>query len=868
MTPASRVFSRTSAAVVLDRPQVCLRAAAYACRNMVSRRILGAFALAGAVNTCATSSSAESLDGTALVRLLGPHAKDAFAPRGALGMGGLVRLPSGVPAADVGLREIAPGVARLWGEPSAFLSFAAAHPDLRVEVSPPLHLLLDTAAGYIAATAANASGFEGKGVLIGVADTGIDLTHANFRDASGGTRVQWLLDLSSPPIGKHPDLEQKYGSTDANGNVVTGAVWAKADIDALLTPGGIATLPKDEVGHGTLVAACAAGQDPRYRGVAPQAGLLIARITDPGSDSIGNDELLRGVAFLFDLADSMNQPVVVNLSIGTDFGPHDGSLEWEQTLAGHVGPASPGHALVVAAGNSGSIVETPIHQNAHVARGATTRIPVTTLGASQSGGVQIWVAMHPGADLRVGLDAPGGTWISPVGNNGSAGKNTDAFNAAVYNGSQASNGQVPAQSHGAVIVWQGVWPEGTYYVTLSGSGTVDLYLQGTGDASSPGAVGFMDAVRESTINLPATHAGIISVGCTINKPSWQSVDDIPIGLEAPLLDRVGGQPAPNAMARDPVGGEPCWFSSAGPTVTGVPKPEIMAPGAAIIGALSQQALPPLATSVFTTDCPATPKGPTDRCQLIDSTHGVSAGTSFSAPLVAGAVALLFERDPTLTQDEVLAVLQGGAHPLRAAAMFDDQAGAGELDVEGALAAVDRLRSPMLALPARSESWMTLGADVYLADGSTPIAAVVELRTARAASAAPAPADGFAQGRFAAYALVDGSFYGSVPVQRVGPGVWVATAQLPGGLGGSTLTVGATFDGTDVVEPKSLPIATDVWNADYPPSVRGGCAIGAPENARGEGAGALIVGVAAAIARKRAGARPNRWVIASRARGNS
>jgi subtilisin family serine protease len=322
------------------------------------------------------------------------------------------------------------------------------------------------------------------------------------------------------------------------------------------------------------------------------------------------------------------------------------------------------------------------------------------------------------------------------------------------------------------------------------------------------------------------------------------------------------------MPRDLVSGEPCWFYSAGPTVTGLQKPDIMAPGAAIIGPLSQQALPPLVTSVFTTDCPPTASGPTDRCQEIDATHGVSAGTSFSAPLVAGAVALLFEHDPTLTQNDVLQALQGGAHPLRAAGMFDDQAGAGELDVQGALWAVDRLSGQELALPVRADSWMTLGADVYLADGSTPLEAVVELRTAAGGSGAPTPADGFADGRLAAYALVDGSFRSPVPVQRVGPGVWLAIVRLPSGLGGSTLTLGATFDGTDIVAPKSVPIATDMWNASYPAGVRGGCAVGEARQRGREEWFVVLVGVGTVIARKRARSRRvshARFVSPSRAR---
>jgi hypothetical protein len=63
-------------------------------------------------------------DGAALVRLLGARAVDAFSPRGTRGIGALVRLPAGVRASDLGLSEMAPGIARLWGPPADILSFA------------------------------------------------------------------------------------------------------------------------------------------------------------------------------------------------------------------------------------------------------------------------------------------------------------------------------------------------------------------------------------------------------------------------------------------------------------------------------------------------------------------------------------------------------------------------------------------------------------------------------------------------------------------------------------------------------------------------------------------------------------------------
>lgn len=794
---------------------------------MRPRHLLAAPILASAA-AFASAATASGPDGATLVRLLGSRAQQAFAPPGAAGIGALVRLSAGTHASDVGLTPAAPGFARLWGPPSTIVAFGDAHPELPVEVVPPLHPLLDTATVYVTSTIANDSGLTGKGTLVGIADTGIDLTHPDFLDDTGATRVAWLLDLSSPPRGEYPDLEQQYGVTDADGNVTAGAVWAAADINALLASGVTSQLPQDEVGHGTLVSACAAGNGLQgtspYRGVAPDATILVARITGTGSEDIGNDNLLLGVGFLFDRAAAMGLPIVVNLSVGTDFGPHDGTTAWEQTLASYVGSDQPGRALVASAGNSGSIADDPVHENVHVNPSTEMRVPVVTQGA-QDGGVQLWVAMHAGATLSVGLDSPSGTWISPVGANRSASKSTGTYSAVVTNGSQSTGSLVPSDSSGAVLIWQGQWPAGTYYVTLSGNGTADLYVQGTGDA---GSVAFDHGVREGTITLPATHPSIIAVGCTMNKTSWRNQAGATLALAVPLLDAAGGMPEDGSPTRDPIDGEPCWFSSAGPTLTGLQKPEIMAPGAAIIGAMSQQAVPPVATSIFTNpQCPnASSMGTDPDCQQIDSEHAVSFGTSFSAPLAAGAIALLFQDHPSMTQDQLLAALQGGAHPLRGPFEFEDQAGVGEVDVMGAVTAAGRISNPVEALPVASESWLRLGADEFLADGSTPMQAILELRAARTGSTAPPPADGFANGRLVAYGSVDGMLYdGAITsLSRRGPGVWVATVQLPAGLGGSTLTVGATFDGSDIVPSSTIPIATDAWNAEYPASAKGGCVV--------------------------------------------
>jgi hypothetical protein len=255
--------------------------------------------------------------------------------------------------------------------------------------------------------------------------------------------------------------------------------------------------------------------------------------------------------------------------------------------------------------------------------------------------------------------------------------------------------------------------------------------------------------------------------------------------------------------------------------------------------MSSQAAPGTEASIFTNpDCP-TPAGQPSApfCQQIDPTHAVSYGTSFSSPIAAGAVAVMFQNDPTLTQADVLAGLQGGAHRLRGAAPFADQSSVGEVDVLGSIEVVQQLRDPATSLPQSATSWLTPGADFLLADGTTPLQVILELRASASntASGPAPPADGFAGGRLAAYALVDGQPQagGVQSLVRRGPGVWVITVSLPPGLGGRTLTVGATFDGVDIADPVELPIATDAWTASYPTTVSGGCSVGRAGGERGE-----------------------------------
>jgi hypothetical protein len=209
--------------------------------------------------------------------------------------------------------------------------------------------------------------------------------------------------------------------------------------------------------------------------------------------------------------------------------------------------------------------------------------------------------------------------------------------------------------------------------------------------------------------------------------------------------------------------------------------------------------------------------------VIDSTHAVAAGTSMSAPQAAGAAALLFERNPTLTQDKIVGLLQAGVHDFRNGyPAFEDQSGPGELDIVGSLEALDDEQDPKLALPSYADSWLTVSADELTADGSTPLVVIVELRTAGGEHRA----DFFAPLRLTAKVWLDGAQMSKAPpMQRRAPGVWVYQVTPPPGLGGHTVTLGAAFDGADIVAPKTLAIATDDWTANYPSKAfGGGCSV--------------------------------------------
>ncbi|MCI8479509.1 MAG: S8 family peptidase [Oscillibacter sp.] len=166
-------------------------------------------------------------------------------------------------------------------------------------------------------------GLTGQGVLIGFIDSGMDLNHPEFLGEDGATRVVALWDMTAqgtPPKGFYH-----------------GAAYSREEIAAGLVASA------DTSGHGTAVAAIAAGRS----GAAPGAAIAAVKLA-----SARTTDIMRAIKYLLDQAEERGMPCVVNLSYGTNCGSHQGQTLFESYIDQS---AQRGRSVVVcAAGNEGS----------------------------------------------------------------------------------------------------------------------------------------------------------------------------------------------------------------------------------------------------------------------------------------------------------------------------------------------------------------------------------------------------------------------------------------------------------------------------------------------------------------------------------
>jgi subtilisin family serine protease len=497
---------------------------------------------------------------------------------------------------------------------------------LYIESSRQVAPRLDVSVPWVYAEAASGgtSRRTGEGVIVGTVDTGIDYMHLDFRyDGTGdgveeSSRIVGLFDQTSGFLGV------KYTQEDIESDLANGY-------------GGNTGIvrQKDTDGHGTHVMGIVAGDGTSstdgFVGMAPGAWIAVVKTTFYTSD------ILAGVRYIFDLAEEMGMPAVVNLSLGGHDGPHDGTSLFEQAITEL--SDGPGRVVVVSAGNEGDL---SIHSS------ATLQGDTSSFGINASGWETDLVLWYPGSSrFTISVKPPSGPEIVAAWRTQTGAVLTPFGTIRIDN---ASSGANPNNGdHEVSIQLSGLLGTGAWQVTVTDAGS----LGGTYHAwVVRGSSTLVGGDSSYTIDEPGNATGVITVGSFNTKATWASL--------AGEQDYLSQFP-PGALSS---------FSSQGPTRDGRRKPEISAPGAWIGAALSRDA--PWQSQWVTPD----------------GVHTMLLGTSMAAPHVAGAVALMLSVNPALTVDQVRTLLtETATRDTVTGAVPNPRWGWGKLDVDAALSRV-------------------------------------------------------------------------------------------------------------------------------------------------------------------------------------
>lgn len=466
----------------------------------------------------------------------------------------------------------------------------------------------------------------GRGVLVAVIDSGISYWEQDFRKADGSTRIRYLWDQV---LGREFSMEQ------INEALAAGSRQQAQQIVPSI----------DTTGHGTAVAGIAAGGGgtggTAYAGMARESELLIVRLGTPRAESFPRTtELMRALTYVVNKAVELRMPVAVNLSFGNTYGAHNGTSLLERFLdnVSEIGRS----VICVGSGNegaSGGHVGGSVRVTGRQGRGMadsqytdrltqlvngydryvtnnTTRVELT-VGAYETGlNVQLWkeytdryivVMVSPsGAYLVVDTDRPG--------------KQTYQLGQTkilLYNGEPApylTSQEIyfdflPAGS--SRYLDSGLW---TFLLepveTITGNYT--FYLPS--DAVRSGNTRFVRTTPDVTLTIPSTASKVVTVGAY--DPVYEAYADFS-GRGYLYQEQVNSRTSDSFV-----------------------KPDLVAPGVGVMAP--------------------------DR----NGGYAPVTGTSFAAPFVTGAAALLMQwgivmgNDPYLYGEKVKAYLRRGAKPIR------------------------------------------------------------------------------------------------------------------------------------------------------------------------------------------------------------
>ena len=502
--------------------------------------------------------------------------------------------------------------------------------------------------------------YTGEGVVVGIIDGGFDYTHPVFYNSDYTdyriSRV-WNQDQTgTPPSGF------SYGNELIGESTIVNAGYSS-----------------NSSSHGTHVAGIAAGSGsvlPIFKGVAYNSELVLVAY------GAVNSAVANGIDYIFNYASSAGKPAVINMSLGKHIGPHDGTSIFDQFCDGIVGP---GKILVGAAGNEGS---DKLHLNANLGVDETVysfvEFPSNANKSSGSTYIDIWGEATTDFTIAINIfniedntyqgwteyvsSSTDGTYEFTIQDPDPSSPDVCTVSIAVEHSNSQNN-----KPHMFILFDNTDQDEegDIYdYVLLEVKGTnthFDAWCSTSGEAvfSDKGKTGVTDGNTNITIGeTGGTGNSIISVGAFTSKNNY-------VDYQGNAHD-IGWYAGIGTIAP---------FSSLGPTVDGRTKPDIVAPGNAVVSSVNsfQESYNATNTSVVG--------------EVNNGTKywwfAQMPGTSMASPMVTGIIALWLESRPNLTTNNIKQLMYDNAFTDgNTGSVPNNTWGWGKIDAHKTMAAVE------------------------------------------------------------------------------------------------------------------------------------------------------------------------------------
>jgi subtilisin family serine protease len=491
---------------------------------------------------------------------------------------------------------------------------------------------------------------KGEDVIVGVVDIGFQTSHPTFYNETGSKyRVKRFWHQGYPnQDGPKPF---NYGILFSTQNSILKAV----DFDG---------------SHGTHVAGIAAGSgfkspDLKFSGMAPNADLVFVGIKYKndtlGGSALGdlivaNSTILDGFQYIFNYADSVDKPVVSNLSWGMHTGPHDGTSLFDLSLESMLNKnytfrnSNKGKILVGANGNSA-------RENMHI-KFNLNNDTLETLAMDRSREYyktenvycDFWAEKDASIQMKITLiDSQNNELITTDFFN----FNSDSYNKIVlHTGNDTLQVVVSAQKKyvnnnksNVLLMAEANSNKRFIKISFAGSGVLHGWNSGrTYEWTSGTFRSYIRSLKPSNwiegdekytvIENGGTSKAILAVGAYNNRVNW--------------INAAGEFKSDSAIAEGQIAG----FSSNGPTVDGRMKPNISAPGQYITSSYHKDQLPgwllPYVLHI-------------DSFNQDKVYYAMASGTSMAAPHAAGIVALLLQHTRgNLTYSQMIELIQSSA----------------------------------------------------------------------------------------------------------------------------------------------------------------------------------------------------------------